>query len=390
MRTILKIFICTPLLILLAGCWNKFEMTEWGFVQAVAIDRSDEGKIELNVHIYKPGGDITRQMKGGHSYMNIRTEADSVFEAVRDIPLHLGRKAQWSHMRVILVGEELAKKTSMTDLVDFFERDHEPRETISITITQGRASDYLNAELYVENTIGQQVKTLQRAASRFSSKTTSVNLLDVIVTSKSEVNAMIVPYAQLRSSNAKKEKQIILAGAALLKDGKMKDSVLSPEQVKYYLMLADKYEGGIIDIPCDALEKTGIHFTEAFEVGELKTKMKPMIKGDQVTVQVKTEIEGTIGELHCSSIVDLESEKKLAQRIGSIVEERLRETVRVLQKQKTDVLGIGNQLYRHHPTEWQSWKKNWDMHFAQSQFDIHVDVTIHNVGKVSGKASVRH
>jgi len=74
---------------------------------AIALDKGKGGVLELTTQIYRPTN--TKSVSGG-TYKQarnllIRTSDDSLFEAIRDIPLHLGSKAKWSHLRIILVGE---------------------------------------------------------------------------------------------------------------------------------------------------------------------------------------------------------------------------------------------------------------------------------------------
>lgn len=76
-------------LLLLLGCWDKAELTEFGYVQAVAIDRAERGRIELTPLFYDPvgggdtGGGGEKKTGGGISFA---IKSDTVFNAVRDIP----------------------------------------------------------------------------------------------------------------------------------------------------------------------------------------------------------------------------------------------------------------------------------------------------------------
>src|SRR5690606_35187037 len=99
----------------------------------------------------------------------------SVAEAVRDFINYLGRKAQWSHMRAILVGEELARQGFNT-FVDFFYRDSESRLTTPVLITKGEAKNYLEVRPYIENTIAQQIRKLQQMSAKYTGITQNSNL----------------------------------------------------------------------------------------------------------------------------------------------------------------------------------------------------------------------
>lgn len=92
-------------LVLLTGCWNKYELTEWAFVQAVAVDSTEDDRIRLTTQFYKPGGGMEGAPKVSESF-NIRTEGDNMSEAISNIANELGRVAQWGHIRIVLVSEK--------------------------------------------------------------------------------------------------------------------------------------------------------------------------------------------------------------------------------------------------------------------------------------------
>ena len=71
-------------------------------------------KISLTTQIYKPsqGVSATGAKAAKSAYLNVITQNESISRAIRDIPLNLGRKAQWSHTRLIIIGENLPENYS--------------------------------------------------------------------------------------------------------------------------------------------------------------------------------------------------------------------------------------------------------------------------------------
>ncbi|MFC4768662.1 Ger(x)C family spore germination protein [Effusibacillus consociatus] len=381
MAVILSIF---PVF-LITGCWNKFELTQWGFVQAVAIDPTEEGKIELTTHIYKPtggggegGGPSPHE---GIKFINVKTEAETIHDAIRDIPIQLGRKAKFDHMRVIIVGEELARKKNVAEILDIFSRDHEPRATVSIMIAKGKASEYLDVKPLIESTMGQQLRRIDETASRFSAKTIKTNLLDLALQLKSAGKVATVPYLDFGNT---KPKTTPVAGIALLKKGKMVD-LLSPTDAENLMILVNQYKSGVIEIPCEKQGKEDKKSMESFEVRSVQTKVTPRIKGNSLTVHVSAKIEGSTSELRCSSLLTKEQAKAFEEKIKKRVEQNLRKTIEFLQKEKVDAIGLGNKIYIKDPALWESWKEKWDQHFAASRFEIDVDVKVANTGMNVGK-----
>ncbi|MDQ0194181.1 Ger(x)C family spore germination protein [Paenibacillus wynnii] len=369
-------FLPLLLCLLITGCWDKGELSEFGYVQAIAIDKNDEGAIELTTHFYTPssGGEMSGSSKEGSKGFSISTSADTVFEAIRDIPIHLGRKARWDHIRVILIGEEITKEQSIADVLEFFSRDQEPRGTVYILIASGEASPFLNVKPFIENTIAQQLREIQEATVRYSGKTEKLSMINLAIQLKSETGVTVVPRIQSGTSS----KSAVIAGVYLLQDGKMKTTLLSKE-TESLLMLRNEYQGGIIEYPCT--EQSGDKKKkEAFEVINLHTKLRTSIINEEVTVHVDTKVEGSIGELHCSSLKNSEDETRLKNTIEQQIEQDMQDTLARLQQNRIDALGIGNQIYRKNHTLWKKWKPTWGERFSNVRFEIKIDVTDMNSG----------
>lgn len=111
---------CSLPLFLLTGCWDSLELHERSFVMGIALDETEDDKLQLTAQIYKPApGGAQSNQSGQKSYVNIPIVENTVSEAVRKIPIHLGRKAHWGHLRTILIGEKLAREKGVGEILEF-------------------------------------------------------------------------------------------------------------------------------------------------------------------------------------------------------------------------------------------------------------------------------
>ncbi|KRE64490.1 Ger(x)C family spore germination protein [Paenibacillus sp. Soil750] len=382
-RQIWILCISLSALFVLTGCWDRAELPEKGFVMGIAVDKTENGKILLTTQIFRPTQGIS--MVGGKStesaYTNVTTVDATLPRAIRDIPINLGRKTQWSHTRLIIIGEELAREQEIFSLLEFFYRDHEPRLTVSIMIAQGRADKYLNMKPLIENTISQQLVQSEKSSASSSSKTVKTNLLKLGLQMKSEVGNAMVPYLYL-SQNGKTVTNI--AGAAMLRKGKFTGKI-EPSDVEMLQMFLNKYESGMIDIPCQNPSKPQQNL-ENIEVLSLKSKWQPTVMNeDSLKVHVKVNAEIAIMELNCSKVEKVDEEKEFARRVEETIKQRLEGTIEWLKKNKFDAIGLGDKIYQKNPHLWKEWKPTWDDRFANTEFDIAVDVKILNSGTSIGK-----
>ncbi len=369
-----------PLFLLgLTGCWDRAELPEKGFVMGVAIDQTEEGKIALNTQIFKPSqGGIKSSAGTETTYLNVTTENDTVSKAIRDIPSNLGRKAQWSHMSLIIIGEELARKQNINNVLEFFYRDHEPRLTLSIMIAEGRADQYLKIKPLIGNSTSQQIFRSAEATATDTGKTIFTNLLDMGLQLKSEVGNTLVPYIYFPD---KQPKVTQVAGVALIKKG-MLVGRMEPKKVEALQIIMGKYINGMMDIPCQKIGNSDRKL-DVVEVLDLHSRLQPtIISQNSMKVLVKIQMEVSISELNCSKIKTAVDERKFTENIEAVLEDNIEETVEWLKQKKFDALGLGNMVYKKNPSLWREMKPDWDNQFARTQFEYDVKVKVINSGTV--------
>lgn len=380
----IKVLLISCLLFCLTGCWSSRELTDFGFLMGVSIDQEDD-QIELNAQVYSPAETIGGAGAGGDKppYINIKTVNDSVFDAARDLILSLGRKAQWSHMRVILIGEQFAKEHDIGEVLDFFYRDHETRLSTLVIITKGKAADYFEHKPFIERTMSQQLRTIIETGLISSGKSNSSQLLDIAMQLNSKVKITMIPYVETND----KQKTPYSSGVALINKGKMVDH-LSSNDIKKINILTNKFKQGIIEFPCIDGESGKNALMETLEVLSIKTKSTPEFHKNPPTIHMLTKVEAVIGELKCTSIPTDKELKKIESHIENKIKEELQVTIERFQEKKVDVFGIGNKLYQQDPALWKKWEKDWDDIFANTKFVIEVKANVTGTGLPLGEKVV--
>ncbi|MBO9604913.1 MAG: Ger(x)C family spore germination protein [Paenibacillaceae bacterium] len=365
------------------GCWSSFELIERGFVQAAAIDLTEDGNVRLISHVYKPGGGTTSLKSDiGPSYVDLTTTGSTVFDAVRKVPLQLGRKLQWSHMRILLIGEEVARSENIGNVLDFFYRDHEPRGTIDVILTKGQAGDYLTLRPMIESTMGQQLLRVEEIGTLESGRTINVTVTKLKIRSSAEVPTEMLPLLAFKNGG----KNVVVSGLATVDLAKGKLTGTIPlANVQSALMLSGKFKRGIIDVPCGKERKPANSGFDSFEVGSAKAKLTPVVAGDALRVGFRLELEGSAGELVCSKADTKEEVRQFAKRVEQTVERQIRDTVMLLQSERSDAIGVGTKVYRQHSRVWKRWKPDWERRFAECEFDISVKAIVKSTGTTIGK-----
>jgi spore germination protein KC len=374
------VFILAGMLVILSGCWDQRELIERGFVLGSAIDEHEE-QLELTVQFYRPSP--TEYSAEDPFTFNIYSE--TISEGARNLVNHVGRRANWSHMQTIVIGEDTAKTRNLSEVLDFFYREQEPRATTHIAIGQGKGSDYLDIKPLFEGSSGRQLREIQRFSNEVTSHSIETSLLDLALQIKSEIGTAIVPYM---TKSEKKSKTAPLIGVAIIKDNKMIDQ-LSGIETQGLLMLREQFERGNIKIPC----KNGSNENkfDNIEVYLLGSKVSPKVEGDKVIVDVSLQFEVTLREILCNTQLETAQDvEDLAGDIEEQIEKNLLNTIKILQENKVDVINVGNKVYQSQPKLWKTIKDKWDDMFANSEFVFDISVDIVGSGSTNYKPFLKN
>lgn len=367
------IFLLVSSLMFTSGCWSKHELIDLGFVLGIALDTAKDHQIELTAQIYRP----SPGNKGGggknQSTINVKATNQTIEGAIRDIPIHLGREPQWSHMRIIIVSEKVARSQNIGKLLDYFYRDYQTRSNVLVVIAAGRADTALKLPPKVEKSSSQELVQANLISHSASSKTLVTTLLQLGIQDR---NAHIDGHISYLYEINQKKITFSNAGLALTKTGKMV-GLLSPAKTEGFVMLRNEFEYGMISVPCTG-EK---HQMETLEVLKMRTKLNIEWKnGKPAGITAFSDVDVAISELKCSYVRTPEDEAKLVKAAEGQIRKSMLESYHELQKQNIEAIGISNQIYRKYPQTWAVLKEHWDDEFSKLPLQVNVKIRITTSG----------
>jgi len=117
-KKVTYILLFSILLPLLSGCWDRVEVTDLSIAVALGIDKNEKGEFEISVQVLNPSENAANT-GGGSGYdtpvTTYSATGDILFEALRKLTTKTPSKIYMSHLRIIVVGEKVAKEEgSMT------------------------------------------------------------------------------------------------------------------------------------------------------------------------------------------------------------------------------------------------------------------------------------
>lgn len=147
-QTLLLLILC--FMVLLTGCWNRREMNELAINMGLGIDKDNKGYL-LTAQVVEPREVASKQGGGGHSPVTVyQASGKTIYEAIRRITEESPRRLYLSHLRVLVLGESLAKE-GIAPVLDFLSRNHEMRTDFFIVVAKdSKAEDTLKVLTAIE------------------------------------------------------------------------------------------------------------------------------------------------------------------------------------------------------------------------------------------------
>ncbi|RKJ56857.1 Ger(x)C family spore germination protein, partial [Butyricicoccus sp. 1XD8-22] len=171
-------------LIILSGCWDRREVNDLAIAVALGIDKNEDDGYRISVQVLNPSEIAAASTGGGSGYdtpvTTYTTTGDIVFEALRKLTQEVPRKIYLAHIRLIVIGEEVAKE-GIYNVLDFLSRDHEIRTNFFIIVSKDcSANDILNVLTSIEKIPANKLYESLESSSTAWAATSKVKLNELM------------------------------------------------------------------------------------------------------------------------------------------------------------------------------------------------------------------
>lgn len=353
-------------LLMLPGCWNYREIEDLVIVSGVAIDKGEDDNFLVTVETIKVGGGREGKISSESYSITGRT----IFDAARNHISLTGKKLYWSHAKIVIISEDLAKE-GIIRFLDWFQRDSETRADIKIIISKEKTAKEI---LYgKKGHTGIKTLELEEMVSNqsFLSKAPDVEIWRVINDIYAPGISAILPTVELRKDTPKN------MGTAIFKTDQL-IGFLDSLQSQTLLFILDEIKGGIL-----IYEKNGVPVS--MEIFKSKTKIKPIIKNDNIEFRIKIETNFGLDEIVGSEdYLEKANRKQLEKELEEMINNRVEKFVEFVQSEYgTDIFGFGEKIREEHPKKWKQLEKTWEEQFKELEVTVSSTVQIKNSGMVA-------
>ncbi|MFL0377857.1 Ger(x)C family spore germination protein [Paenibacillus amylolyticus] len=384
LRLILSITVLFPLL---TGCWDRHELNELGIMLGLGVDK-DGDKVKVSAQVVVPN-EVSSKSGGGKGtpVTQYQASADTLFEAIQKLTETSPRRIFMSHVRVLIFGEEYARKDGIYDVVEALMREPTARPDYYVMVARNTtASKVLDVLTPLDNIPAEKLFNSLDLSYKTWSPTTTVTgdqLMDYLLTPGIQpvITGVEVVGNQDKSGNneniatIKSPSSLHTTGLSLFKKDKL-IGWLTEDESKGYNYIRDNVASTVNHLPC---RKDG---NVTFKALRTTTKRKAKIVGGQPVINIKLKNVSSIGAVECGiKIGSMKTIRELEKDSEEYLVELMQNSVNsVRRKYHTDIFGFGQEVYHADPKLFKKMEKDWDKYFENLDVRYEANVQIKRVG----------
>ncbi|MEW6045756.1 MAG: Ger(x)C family spore germination protein [Bacillota bacterium] len=429
-RGVLAVVLWTASALAAVGCWDRHELPTLALATAVAFDEPPGAQgvlMTMQVAIPSriagagggvgagggagggtaPGMPFARTASGpqGPTTWVVGAPGRTVAEALERITLFSSRLPALAHLRVIVLGEELAR-SGVGTLLDALARERDFRRTAWVVVARGVPA-YRVLELpnplfasAAAGIAGQQetlafrtALVLPRRLHAFMADYVEPGV-DPVVPAVSFAHPVPADRALTPGGQAEPPALLAVEGTAVFRKGQLV-GWLSPEETRALVLLKGLSRQFLLVTDCPgvkgAVSVNAIRFTTRRKL----LPPRPAGGGSQASPSlprfaVRVVVEGNLFEQTCLPPLDAMALRRVEERLAGKLEADIRRTLARLHGElRADAAGFGQQLYRAEPALWNKLSPHWRGLLPQIEVDVEVQVRIRRTGLITGEVEPR-
>lgn len=350
------------------GCWDRKEVKDLALVMATGVDKGAGESVRVTLQVAIPSGvgggtQLSSESGPGKSFTLAMETGENMKDADLRLQEQLPRKLYTAHRRVILIGEDEAK-SGIQHILDQFGRDPTNRMRDLIIIAKGgTAEDFLHMRTVTEKVPGDELKTIEEEeAGRV------MTLLDFLKTASSDGISAVTVAVEKKGDAKLGEQPFDLHSTAVFKNLKLV-GYLDDKETQGMLWMQGRIPKGYITA------RIAKHGTVTAMITSTKRKIHPSLAHGKFRFDVAIEGKGELVENNTNLDMNKEEnfkivKKAFAQEVTTYIEDAYHRA----QQYDTDVFGLGQELYRTKPRQWNSVRDQWKTLFQQAQLNLDVDI----------------
>lgn len=356
---------------MLTGCWDYRGLDTLDIVTGLAIDKDAlTGEYLLTLEII--------DIQGGPESLGtlyVECSGETIFSALRNSKRRLINKLYGGNLQTLIISRQIAETEGVDIILEELLRDNEPRETLTIVISEEEtAKELLLTDGLDSRIIAYEIHEMVIEDSMTTASTKNVPLHKAYDATHTPGSSLVLPVLHRIDNNGMNVAES--NGIALFRGDRL-IAIDGPKETMAYLFLVDEVGSGALAFPI-----TSPDVFISVEIKRSKTDVSVSMQDGQLDVyahvKVKLnplEIKGQQNLMHVSGRDELENrvEQEVTSRMLSYFQH-------AQAHHRTDTLGLGLLVYRQDPALWRAYESVWDDVFQKARLHVTVEADILTAG----------
>jgi spore germination protein KC len=356
----------------LTGCWNYREIESMSIVAGVAIDKSQSSKqYEMTAEIIDiQSGENSRSVP-----RYITLTGDSIFDIARNMITISDRKLYWSHAKCIIVSTSLARE-GLADIIDWFIRDAETRSDMYLLVSNEKTAK----EVLTASPTSGKIMSLELANQlrnqKLASRAPVLDLWDFADSLIQPGKSAIVPRVLLNRQSGIPTPSI--DGIAVFKRDAL-IGIIEGSETKYLLFALNKIKGGLLLVYTENQKPLSL------EIFQSKTKIKPVLKDNSISINITTETVVALAEDQpLIQFIKEEQRKEIERNASLVLQNSICNSIKNVQEDYgIDIFGFGAKVHEDMPKTWNKISLSWNDTFKNIPVSVTSKIKIKNSATTS-------
>lgn len=325
-----KIILLIVILFGITGCYDYQELNNRAIVSGISIDYEEDQYI-VNYEILNNKKSNTTEGQSNKAYL-VEGTGETIVEAFINAGDKISKETYLSHLKVLVLSE-IAAKEKLRDIVDYMLREPNIRNIFLPVIAKNcSAKEILESATEEEPVISEKINSL--IDNNKYNENTAITIdfdgfmdklederIDPVITSIDLVDGLPS-----------------LAGIAIFESGKLK-SILSLESASIYNVLTNESANHHLKIPCE--DKDG------YIIINLYQNKKTDFEITEDTLKISSKLKASVLKDSCGyNFRDNQIYETLSQKFANVLEKEYQDFWKIIQIEKSDVLGIQKKYYQ--------------------------------------------
>lgn len=385
------------------------EINRMAIVTSVGIDYED-GKVIMTFEVVNPTANQSSSEAGqnnssSQAFVYPQGTGSTVKEAIVNTNLHFDKKIFLSHSNLLIIGEEFAKR-GITDLMNFFLNDNEPREDMYIVVAKGaKASELIGVRAGLGRASGNYLYDILNNFP-YNAKSINISVAEKYRYFYDVGNNPVIGVVQIKEvrqldiENRDQEltKTIFDAtGGAVLRNDYLIGYFNGDEMIGFNFIVNEVRGGTIVfRTPVKSKDENNIiigkdgRFTSV-DILKAKSRNNISVDNGKIHLTIDVKIKGALNEINQALNI---SDPEVISRIEDACSEKVKQLISMTldkgQKEfKQDNFSIGVAVHQQYPKLWKDISKDWESIFPEISYDVNVKTTLVKVGLMNTPANIR-